>query len=176
MSESMWAPKPKPYRRMIGSGRPAFLRAWTIEPGPLATYVRRWPRISASSRTPPRDILSKGRPSARAKDAVMEVLPVPGGPTNLIETLSQQDMAFDTNGLQKDRSLDTVYRWCVIHPENQSLLIFGVCGEFLQPHDREVLDEPLLDLIQAVVISVKLLSGFGQELAVLEHPERRQMR
>jgi hypothetical protein len=26
-----------PYRRMMGSGRPAFLRACTIEPGPLAT-------------------------------------------------------------------------------------------------------------------------------------------
>lgn len=26
-----------PYRRMMGSGRPAFLRAWTMEPGPLAT-------------------------------------------------------------------------------------------------------------------------------------------
>ena len=43
-------------------------------------YVRRWPRISASSRTPPSDIRTNSRLSARAIDSPIEVLPVPGGP------------------------------------------------------------------------------------------------
>jgi hypothetical protein len=63
--------------------RPAFRSACASKPGPLATYVRRWPRISASSRTPPRAIRWKGRPRARAIDCPNDVFPVPGGPTNL---------------------------------------------------------------------------------------------
>ena len=43
-------------------------------------YVRRWPRISASSRTPPSDMRTNSRPMARAIDSPIEVLPVPGGP------------------------------------------------------------------------------------------------
>ena len=43
-------------------------------------YVRRWPRISASSRTPPSDMRTNSRPVARAIDSPIEVLPVPGGP------------------------------------------------------------------------------------------------
>ena len=62
--------------------RPAFLSAWTIAPGPAATYVRRCPRISASSRTPPSEMRWNGRPSARASDCAALVLPVPGGPVN----------------------------------------------------------------------------------------------
>ena len=71
------------YSRMTGSGRPAFLSAWTMDPGPLATYVRLWPRISASSRTPPNEMRWNGRSSARAIDCPSDVFPVPGGPTNL---------------------------------------------------------------------------------------------
>ena len=44
-------------------------------------YVRRWPRISASSRTPPSEIRTSFRPSARAMDFASEVFPTPGGPT-----------------------------------------------------------------------------------------------
>ena len=43
-------------------------------------YVRRWPRISASSRIPPSDMRTNSRPVARAIDSPIEVLPVPGGP------------------------------------------------------------------------------------------------
>ena len=43
-------------------------------------YVRRWPRISASSRMPPSDMRTNSRPIARAMDSPIEVLPVPGGP------------------------------------------------------------------------------------------------
>ena len=43
--------------------------------------MRRCPRISASSRTPPSDMRTKRRPSARAIDLPSEVLPTPGGPT-----------------------------------------------------------------------------------------------
>ena len=46
-------------------------------------YVRRWPRISASSRTPPSDIRTNSRPVARAIDSPIEVLPVPGGPISV---------------------------------------------------------------------------------------------
>ena len=71
------------YNNKIGSLRPAFLRAWTMRPGPLATYVLRWPRISASSRTPPREIRWNGRLRAFATDWPRDVFPVPGGPTKL---------------------------------------------------------------------------------------------
>ena len=43
--------------------------------------LRLCPRISASSRTPPRLIRQKWRPMAWAMDLEMLVLPVPGGPT-----------------------------------------------------------------------------------------------
>ena len=46
-------------------------------------YVRRWPRISASSRTPPSDMRTNSRPIARAIDSPIEVLPVPGGPISV---------------------------------------------------------------------------------------------
>lgn len=44
-------------------------------------YVLRWPRISASSRTPPSEMRTKFRPIARAIDLPNDVLPTPGGPT-----------------------------------------------------------------------------------------------
>src|SRR6185369_15658511 len=56
--------------------------ARTSRPGSAPTYVRRWPRISASSRTPPSDTRTNFRPSARATDSPSEVLPTPGGPTS----------------------------------------------------------------------------------------------
>ena len=43
-------------------------------------YVRRWPRISASSRTPPSEMRMNSRPSERAIDLPSDVLPTPGGP------------------------------------------------------------------------------------------------
>ena len=59
---------------------PASRRARTSRPGSAPMYVRRWPRISASSRTPPSDMRTNSRPVARAIDSPIEVLPVPGGP------------------------------------------------------------------------------------------------
>ena len=41
---------------------------------------RRWPRISASSRTPPDEMRAKVRPSARAIDCPSDVFPTPGSP------------------------------------------------------------------------------------------------
>ena len=46
-------------------------------------YVRRWPRISASSRMPPSDMRTNSRPVARAIDSPIDVLPVPGGPISV---------------------------------------------------------------------------------------------
>src|SRR6056297_789436 len=59
----------------------AFLRDWIILPGMAPIYVRLWPLISASSRTPPSDRRANSRPVARATDLATEVLPTPGGPT-----------------------------------------------------------------------------------------------
>ena len=50
-------------------------------PGIAPMYVRRWPRISASSRTPPSDRRTNLRPVARAMLFARLVLPTPGGPT-----------------------------------------------------------------------------------------------
>ena len=66
---------------MTGFTVPAFFIDWMIRPGRAPTYVRRWPRISASSRTPPRLSRTNLRPMARAMDWPSEVLPTPGGPT-----------------------------------------------------------------------------------------------
>ena len=63
---------------------PASLMARTMRPGSAPTYVRRWPRISASSRTPPRATRTNFRPSVRATDSPSEVLPTPGGPASRI--------------------------------------------------------------------------------------------
>ena len=52
-----------------------------MRPGMAPTYVRRWPRISASSLTPPNDSRTNWRPSALAIDRPSDVLPTPGGPT-----------------------------------------------------------------------------------------------
>ena len=54
--------------------------ACTTRPGSEPMYVRRCPRISASSRTPPSDMRTNLRPSARAIERPSEVLPTPGGP------------------------------------------------------------------------------------------------
>ena len=62
---------------------PASFSARTIRPGSAPTYVRRWPRISASSCTPPSETRTNFRPSARATDSPSEVLPTPGGPTSV---------------------------------------------------------------------------------------------
>ena len=60
---------------------PACLMAEMMRPGIAPTYVLRWPRISASSWTPPREIRESFRLVALATDMAMEVLPTPGGPT-----------------------------------------------------------------------------------------------
>ena len=57
---------------------PALRSAWMMLPGSAPTYVRRWPRISASSCTPPRLVRTNFRPSARAMLCPSEVLPTPG--------------------------------------------------------------------------------------------------
>src|ERR671935_76407 len=62
---------------------PAFFIIWMIWPGNAPMYVRRWPRISASSRTPPSDSRTNLRFIARAIDLASEVLPTPGGPENV---------------------------------------------------------------------------------------------
>jgi len=57
-----------------------FLSACRMSPGIAPTYVRRWPRTSASVCTPPSETRWKSRPSAVAMLLPSEVLPMPGGP------------------------------------------------------------------------------------------------
>ena len=64
----------------LGSRLGSF-RFWMICPGIAPMYVRRCPRISASSCIPPSEIRANLRPSARAMLLPSEVLPMPGGPT-----------------------------------------------------------------------------------------------
>ena len=89
---------------------------WMMRPGSAPTYVRRCPRISASSRTPPSDMRMNLRLSARAIDLPIEVLPTPGGPTK--------------------------------HRIGPRMLV----GELVH---REVLEDALLDLLEAVVVLVE---------------------
>ena len=66
---------------MTGFPQPARRSASTMRPGIAPTYVRRWPRISDSSRTPPTEMRANFRDIAFAIDCASDVLPVPGGPT-----------------------------------------------------------------------------------------------
>ena len=50
-------------------------------PGILPMYVLLWPLMSASSFTPPRDILMNFLPRAVAIDDAYDVFLTPGGPT-----------------------------------------------------------------------------------------------
>ena len=87
-----------------------------IVPGIAPMYVRRWPRISASSRTPPTEMRVNLRPSVRAIDWPSEVLPTPGGPTK--QRIGPRDVV-------------------------------------LQLRDGEVLDDPLLHLLEVEVVLVE---------------------
>src|SRR5665648_921033 len=64
-----------------GLSVPASRMARMMMPGIAPTYVRRCPRISASSRTPPTLMRSNLRPMASAMLWPRLVLPTPGGPT-----------------------------------------------------------------------------------------------
>ena len=64
-----------------GLFEPAWWMPWMMRPGIEPTYVRRCPRISASSFTPPSESRTNLRPRARAMERPSEVLPTPGGPT-----------------------------------------------------------------------------------------------
>ena len=87
-----------------------------IVPGIAPMYVRRWPRISASSRTPPTEMRTNLRSSARAIEWPSDVLPTPG----------RTDEA-------EDRPAQVV----------------------LQLRDGEVLDDPLLHLLEVVVVVIE---------------------
>ena len=67
-----------------------------IVPGSAPMYVRRWPRISDSSRTPPTEMRTNFRPSARAIDWPSDVLPTPGGPTKQSTGPLRSFLSFET--------------------------------------------------------------------------------
>ena len=68
-------------KRNNGFFTPTLLSFCTILPGIDPIYVLLWPRISDSSLTPPKDILTNFLLVARAIDSPSEVFPTPGGPT-----------------------------------------------------------------------------------------------
>ena len=90
-------------------------------------YVRRWPRISASSRMPPSDMRTNSRFSARATDSPIDVLPVPGGPISVRIAPARLSASMP----RSSRSL----------------------------RDRDVLDDPVLDVLEARVVGVEHLAG-----------------
>ncbi len=67
--------------RNTGFEVPAVFMPFIMRPGIAPMYVFLWPRISASSSTPPRLMRTNLRPRERAMELATEVLPVPGGPT-----------------------------------------------------------------------------------------------
>ena len=105
---------------------PAFFSDWMILPGSAPMYVRRWPRISASSRTPPSDRRTNLRPVARAIDLRERRLADAGRPDEA-----------------EDRALELLH----------------------QRLHREVLEDALLDLLQAVVVLVEDLLGLVDVVA-----------
>ena len=68
--------------RNTGFLLPACFMPAMMRPGSAPMYVRRWPRMSASSRAPPSEMRTYLRPIARAIDFAIDVLPTPGGPEN----------------------------------------------------------------------------------------------
>ena len=75
-----------------------------IVPGIAPMYVRRWPRISASSRTPPTESRTNLRPTVRAIDCPSEVLPTPGGPTKQRIGPERSFFSFETARYSRIRS------------------------------------------------------------------------
>src|ERR1700704_4635053 len=111
--------------------------ARTIRPGSAPTYVRRWPRISASSRTPPSDTRTNLRPMARATDSPSDVLPTPGGPTSASTAPLRRAAADPTQ---------TPVAATLAH--------------------GQVLDDALLDVVQAGVVLVQDPPGPGDVVGV----------
>ena len=104
-------------------------------------YVRRWPRISASSRTPPTEIRSNFA-AERARNGAAEARLADAGRTHEAE----------------DRALDGLGS----SPAGSRL--GGFPGELSH---REVLEDPVLDLLQVVVIGIQDLAGVGHVEVVL---------
>ena len=107
--------------RNTGLPVPALFSDWMTLPGSAPMYVRRWPRISASSRTPPSDRRTNLRAS-RARDGLAE---------RGLADARRPDEA-------QDRPLEL---------SDQRL-------------HREVLEDALLDLVEAVVVLVEDPLGF----------------
>ncbi len=84
---------------------PALIKFWMIRPGMAPMYVRRCPRISASSCKPPNDMRMYLRPSDSATDLPNEVLPTPGGPTKQMMGDFMSPFSFSTAMCSSMRSL-----------------------------------------------------------------------
>ncbi len=95
----------------IGFRVPACFIPWMMRPGSAPTYVRRCPRISASSRIPPREIRRNLRPIARAIDFPSEVFPTPGGPTKHRIGPFVLSLSFRTARYSRIRSLTLSRSW-----------------------------------------------------------------
>ena len=109
-----------------------------IRPGIEPTYVRRNPRISASSRMPPRLWRMNLRSIARAIERPSEVLPTPGGPTKQRITPSRSRRIRSCSG----RAL------C---PRCSCLALLAQLA-----HGQEF-EDALLDVLQAIVVFVQHL-------------------
>ena len=119
-----------------------------IRPGSAPMYVRRWPRISASSWTPPSEIRTNLRPSARAMDWPRLVLPTPGGPTK--QRIGSRAVAVGRSRAGRARRRGRL-------AADASLGASAACAVALlaQLLDRQVLEDAVLDLLEVVVVLVQ---------------------
>jgi len=118
-----------------------------MRPGSAPMYVRRWPRISASSRTPPRDMRTNRRPSARANALAEAGLAHARSPTKQ-RIGSRAGLSPVTRG---GSAGNWRHAWTGLARPAPALL-----PELL---DGEVFENPVLDLLQVKVVLVQHLSG-----------------
>ena len=146
-----------------------------IVPGMAPMYVRRWPRISASSRTPPTEMRTNLRPSVRAIEWPSDVLPTPGGPTKQrIGPERSPSFSFETARYSRIRSFTlsrskwsssrTFRAW----PEVEVVLRLLVPGQAEDPldigADDAVLGRCRRELLEPGQLTVDSLTGLFGEL------------
>lgn len=130
-----------------------FFSPWMISPGSAPTYVRRCPRISDSSHTPPREIRWNFLPIAVAIDRPSEVLPT----YRMIERDEKKHLAFSCipslpcthqvilyTKIKKSEHWHETYTRGSDKAEDRTL---DIALHLLQFSHSQVLQNPALDLL-----------------------------
>ena len=147
--------------RKTGFLAPACFMPWRIRPGIAPMYVRRWPRMSASSRAPPSEMRTYLRPIARAIDLAIEVLPTPGGPAKSRIRPRGAGGGVDvasSSGLRRRPAKPPARRPCV----GLGFRLGLRSSRLRQLADGEKLQDPVLHVRQAVVVLVEDARGLAE--------------